>query len=135
MSRKKKENSFSQFITKIYFFKCITFKIDNGHRVPEVSLLELAKFPNETYLGSVKKQAAALRVLGLEHAPKVVIYNRVPKCGSTTTLDIIRYLKRKLKFNVFNDIAPKMKVKFFQFYQMLNFKFSTLWKTRSKSWN
>jgi len=90
-------------------YQLITDEIDNGHRVPEVSLLELAKFPNETYLGSVKKQAAALRVLGLEHAPKVVIYNRVPKCGSTTTLDIIRYLKRKLKFNVFNDIAPKMK--------------------------
>ena len=78
--------------------------------MPEVSPLEMSKFPNETFLGSVKKQENELRKLGLEHNPKLVIYNRVPKCGSTTTLDIIRYLKRKLKFNVFNDIAPKMKV-------------------------
>jgi hypothetical protein len=38
-----------------------------------------------------------------------VVYNRVPKCGSTTTLDIIRFLRKKLHYNVFNDIAPKMK--------------------------
>ena len=40
---------------------------------------------------------------------QIVVYNRVPKCGSTTTLDIIRFLRKKLHYNVFNDIAPKMK--------------------------
>lgn len=90
-------------------YQLITDEIENERRVPEVSPLEMSKFPNETFLGSVKKQENELRKLGLEHNPKLVIYNRVPKCGSTTTLDIIRYLKRKLKFNVFNDIAPKMK--------------------------
>ena len=55
-----------------------------------MSPLELSKFPNETYLGSVKKQENLLRKVGIEHNPQLVIYNRVPKCGSTTTLDIIR---------------------------------------------
>ena len=36
------------------------------------------------------------------------MYNRVPKCGSTTTLQIIDSLKRRLHFNVLNDIAPGM---------------------------
>ena len=57
----------------------------------------------------LKRQQQQLLKVGLDPNPPVVIYNRVPKCGSTTTLDIIRFLKKKLKFHVFNDIAPKMK--------------------------
>ena len=57
----------------------------------------------------MKRQQQQLLRLGLDPNPQVVVYNRVPKCGSTTTLDIIRFLKKKLKFHVYNDIAPRMK--------------------------
>ena len=57
------------------------------------------KLEFESWIGSI----------GLDS--QLVVYNRVPKCGSTTTLDVIRYIKRRNKFTVFNDIAPKMKVK------------------------
>ena len=66
------------------------FQIEDDHKIPDMSPLELSKFPNETYLGSVKHQENLLRKVGIEHNPQLVIYNRVPKCGSTTTLDIIR---------------------------------------------
>ena len=95
--------------------QCITsnsrlFKLNTERKIPEVSTAELSKFQNESFWGSVRKQKMKLMNVGLDYNSELVVYNRVPKCGSTTTLDIIRYLKRKLKFNVFNDIAPKMKV-------------------------
>ncbi|CAG5079692.1 Oidioi.mRNA.OKI2018_I69.PAR.g9324.t1.cds [Oikopleura dioica] len=57
----------------------------------------------------IKMQQQKLKGFGLTPNPQIVVYNRVPKCGSTTTLDIIRFLRKKLHYNVFNDIAPKMK--------------------------
>ena len=40
----------------------------------------------------------------------LVIYNRVPKCGSTTMDKIIDKLEKMNKFNAVNDIAPGLKV-------------------------
>ena len=42
--------------------------------------------------------------------PKLVVYNRVPKCGSTTMDMIISKLQKQTDFNVINDVAPGMKV-------------------------
>merc|ERR1711953_347681 len=93
-------------------FLLIEEDLTTEKKIPEVSTAELSKFRNETFWGSVRKQKQKLMNIGLDYNSELVVYNRVPKCGSTTTLDIIRYLKRKLKFNVFNDIAPKMKHNF-----------------------
>merc|ERR1712136_399857 len=83
---------------------------DEVHRkLLEVGTQELSHFHNQTLGTVLKRQQQQLLKVGLDPNPPVVIYNRVPKCGSTTTLDIIRFLKKKLKFHVFNDIAPKMK--------------------------
>ena len=43
----------------------------------------------------------------------LVVYNRVPKCGSSTMLKVISTLKERLNYTVFNDIEPKLKVSFF----------------------
>ena len=39
---------------------------------------------------------------------KLLVYNRLPKCASTTTLQIITRLKTQLRYSVLNDIAPAM---------------------------
>lgn len=88
------------------------FQLETTKKIPDMTSEELSKFPNHTYWGSVRSQEIKLMNIGIEHNPKLVIYNRVPKCGSTTTLDIIRFLKKKLHFNVYNDIAPHMTVRF-----------------------
>ena len=88
------------------------FQLETTKKIPDITSEELSKFPNHTYWGSVRSQEIKLMNIGIEHNPKLVIYNRVPKCGSTTTLDIIRFLKKKLHFNVYNDIAPHMTVRF-----------------------
>ena len=83
---------------------------DEVHRhLLEVGTSELSRFHNETFGTVMRRRQQQLLRLGLDPNPPLVVYNRVPKCGSTTTLDIIRFLKRKLKFHVYNDIAPKMK--------------------------
>ena len=87
-------------------------QLETTKKIPDMTSEELSKFPNQTYWGSVRSQEIKLMNIGIEHNPKLVIYNRVPKCGSTTTLDIIRFLKKKLHFNVYNDIAPHMTVRY-----------------------
>jgi dermatan/chondrotin sulfate uronyl 2-O-sulfotransferase UST len=89
-------------------YKLVSEELETTKKIPDMSSEELSKFPNQTYWGSVRSQEIKLMNIGIEHNPKLVIYNRVPKCGSTTTLDIIRFLKKKLHFNVYNDIAPHM---------------------------
>ena len=97
---------------------------------------ELSKFPNQTYWGSVRSQEIKLMNIGIEHNPKLVIYNRVPKCGSTTTLNIISFLKKKLHFDVYNDIAPHMTVRFKKTgFLILNPIYSIMLMMINKKWN
>ena len=42
--------------------------------------------------------------------PELVIYNRVPKCGSTTMLQILKHVKDENNFTIFNQIEPDLPV-------------------------
>ena len=42
--------------------------------------------------------------------PDLVIYNRVPKCGSTTMLQVLNHVKDENNFTIFNQIAPDLPV-------------------------
>ena len=44
--------------------------------------------------------------------PELVIYNRVPKCGSTTMLQILSHVKDENNFTIFNQIEPDLSVCF-----------------------
>ena len=43
--------------------------------------------------------------------PELVIYNRVPKCGSTTMLQILSHIKDENNFTIFNQIEPNLSVR------------------------
>ena len=43
--------------------------------------------------------------------PELVIYNRVPKCGSTTMLQILSHVKDENNFTIFNQIEPNLSVR------------------------
>lgn len=42
--------------------------------------------------------------------PDLVIYNRVPKCGSTTMLQVLNHVKNENNFTIFNQIEPDLPV-------------------------
>ena len=42
--------------------------------------------------------------------PDLVIYNRVPKCGSTTMLQVLNHVKTQNNFTIFNQIEPDLPV-------------------------
>jgi dermatan/chondrotin sulfate uronyl 2-O-sulfotransferase UST len=75
----------------------------------------LESYTSEIYESNFEEieKSEPLEIFEFEPAPtsapkQLVVYNRVPKCGSTTTLQIIDSLKRMKHFSVFNDIAPGM---------------------------
>ena len=43
--------------------------------------------------------------------PDLVIYNRVPKCGSTTMLQVLKHVRKENNFRVFNQIGPDLSVR------------------------
>ena len=43
--------------------------------------------------------------------PDLVIYNRVPKCGSTTMLQVLNHVRKENKFTIFNQIEPDLSVR------------------------
>merc|ERR1711935_941077 len=73
-----------------------------------LSLLESQEAFKQQNTSSVDNQRERTQILKVT-LPKLVIYNRVPKCGSTTMDSIISKLKEQNKFNVVNDIAPGLK--------------------------
>ena len=42
--------------------------------------------------------------------PDLVIYNRVPKCGSTTMLQVLNHIQNENNFTVYNQIEPNLSV-------------------------
>ena len=42
--------------------------------------------------------------------PDLVIYNRVPKCGSTTMLQVLNHVQNANNFSVINQIEPNLSV-------------------------
>ena len=49
--------------------------------------------------------------------PDLVIYNRVPKCGSTTMLQVLNHVKDENNFTIFNQIEPDLPVSHISWFE------------------
>ena len=83
------------------------------NRAPN-SVASTTELPSRHYNARMISQLRSTEKSSVESTsaiPDLVIYNRVPKCGSTTMLQVLNHVQKENNFTVFNQIEPNLSVR------------------------
>ena len=78
------------------------------------SVASTTELPSRHYNARMISQLRSIEKSSVESTsaiPDLVIYNRVPKCGSTTMLQVLNHVQKENNFTIFNQIEPNLSVR------------------------